>query len=119
MPENLVWCTCQIYSLEKEGSSWESKIARTRHRQRDRRNIQGPNDLQDDHIQNPNLNIYGLEESIEFVSNLVEESMETIEEFDWYYLTYEFEGSKVMLAYIQWTSPVNDEDDVSVKTLDE
>ncbi|UZO17181.1 uncharacterized protein OCT59_008542 [Rhizophagus irregularis] len=82
MPENLVWCTCQIYSLEKEGSSWESKIARTRHRQRDRRNIQGPNDLQDDHIQNPNLNIYGLEESIEFVSNLVEESMETIEEFE-------------------------------------
>ncbi|PKY53131.1 hypothetical protein RhiirA4_471179 [Rhizophagus irregularis] len=50
MPENLVWCTCQICSLEKEGGSWKSK------------------------------------------------------------------GSKVMLAYIQWTSPVN-EDDVGVKTF--
>ncbi|CAG8725455.1 2470_t:CDS:1, partial [Scutellospora calospora] len=33
-----------------------------------------------------------------------------------YYLTYEFEGSKAMLAYIQWTSPV-EEDNVGVKTF--
>ena len=97
MPGNLVWCTCQICSLEKEGGSWRSKSAR---RQRDRRNIQGPNDLQDD-IQNPviintslphefyqqppefDLNYqefeYSLEESTEFVSNLVEEPIEPIE----------------------------------------
>lgn len=33
-----------------------------------------------------------------------------------YYLTYEFEGFKVMLAYIQWTEPVH-EDNVGVKTF--
>ncbi|CAG8490345.1 27706_t:CDS:2 [Dentiscutata erythropus] len=31
-----------------------------------------------------------------------------------YYLTYEFEGSKVMLAYIQWTSSV-EEDSIGIK----
>ncbi|CAG8512944.1 5889_t:CDS:1, partial [Gigaspora margarita] len=31
-----------------------------------------------------------------------------------YYLTYKFEESKAMLAYIQWTSPI-EEDSIGVK----
>ncbi|CAG8682000.1 13315_t:CDS:1 [Dentiscutata erythropus] len=33
-----------------------------------------------------------------------------------YYLTYEFEESKAMLAYIQWTSPV-EEDNIGLKSF--
>ncbi|CAG8490873.1 2537_t:CDS:2, partial [Racocetra fulgida] len=54
MPETLVWCTCSVCSLSKDGGSWKLKSARTRHRRRDRRNVRSPsNDLElQNNIQN-------------------------------------------------------------------
>ncbi|CAG8681989.1 13314_t:CDS:2 [Dentiscutata erythropus] len=44
MPKTLVWCTCSICSLSKDGSLWKLKSARTRHHKRDRRNKRSPSD---------------------------------------------------------------------------